>query len=154
VSGTTTWSGTVTGITGTTALVSGLVGATSYDFEVYATNSAGAGPVSPIATAVTPAAGGTVQAVTWNVWPQGSYSHGSGTIGVNAHITPSTAAVQFGFSTSSTTPPSTWTAAISVNTDLWGAYVPTPATPGIWYAWVEGTDGSCPTVYTTPFTVT
>ena len=42
----------------------------------------------------------------------------------------------------------------SVNTDLWGAYVPTPATAGLWYAWVEGTDGSRPTVYPTPFTVT
>ena len=29
-----------------------------------------------------------------------------------------------------------------VNTDLWGAYVSTPAAAGIWYAWVEGTDGS------------
>jgi hypothetical protein len=42
----------------------------------------------------------------------------------------------------------------SVNTDLWGAYVPTPAPVGTWYAWVEGTDGSTPTVYPTPFTVT
>jgi hypothetical protein len=42
----------------------------------------------------------------------------------------------------------------SVNTDLWGAYVSTPATAGTWYAWVEGIDGSKPTVYPTPFTVT
>jgi prolipoprotein diacylglyceryltransferase len=41
-----------------------------------------------------------------------------------------------------------------VNTDLWGAYVSTPASAGTWYAWVEGTDGSKPTVYPTPFTVT
>ena len=41
-----------------------------------------------------------------------------------------------------------------VNTDLWGAYVSTPASAGTWYAWVEGTDGSTPTVYPTPFTVT
>lgn len=41
-----------------------------------------------------------------------------------------------------------------VNTNLWGAYVATPASPGTWYAWVEGTDGSKPTVYPTPFTVT
>ena len=41
-----------------------------------------------------------------------------------------------------------------VNTDLWGAYVSTPATAGTWYAWVEGTDGSRPTVYSTAFTVT
>jgi len=41
----------------------------------------------------------------------------------------------------------------SVNTDLWGAYVSTPATAGTWYAWVEGTDGSRQTVYPVAFTV-
>ena len=41
-----------------------------------------------------------------------------------------------------------------VNTDLWGSYVSTPVTVGTWYAWVEGTDSSDPTVYPTPFTVT
>ena len=43
---------------------------------------------------------------------------------------------------------------VSVNSDLWGAYVSTPASAGTWYAWVEGTDGSKPTVCPTPFTVT
>jgi hypothetical protein len=42
----------------------------------------------------------------------------------------------------------------SVNSDLWGQYLPTPATAGSWYAWAEGTDGSNPTVYSTSFTVT
>ena len=42
----------------------------------------------------------------------------------------------------------------SVNSDLWGQYVPTPSVPGTWYAWVEGSDGSAPTLYATPFTVT
>jgi hypothetical protein len=41
-----------------------------------------------------------------------------------------------------------------VNSDFWGQYLPTPASAGSWYAWVEGTDGSAPTVYPTPFTVT
>jgi hypothetical protein len=41
-----------------------------------------------------------------------------------------------------------------VNTDLWGQYMPTPATAGTWYAWAEGTDGSAASVYSTPFTVT
>jgi len=40
-----------------------------------------------------------------------------------------------------------------VNTDLWGAYVPIPATAGTWYAWCEGTDGSAPTVFPTAFAV-
>lgn len=39
------------------------------------------------------------------------------------------------------------------STNLWGAYVSTPASPGTWYAWVEGTDGSKPTVDPTAFTV-
>ena len=41
-----------------------------------------------------------------------------------------------------------------VNTDLWGQYVATPAAPGTWYVWAEGMDGSHPTIYPTPFTVT
>ena len=41
----------------------------------------------------------------------------------------------------------------SVNTDLWGQYMPTPTTAGTWYAWAEGTDGSAATVYPTSFTV-
>lgn len=40
-----------------------------------------------------------------------------------------------------------------VNTDLWGAYVPTPTTRGTWYLWGEGQDGSCPTVNATAITV-
>jgi hypothetical protein len=40
-----------------------------------------------------------------------------------------------------------------VNTDLWGAYVTTPAAPGTWYAWAEGLDGSGPTVSQSPFLV-
>ena len=42
----------------------------------------------------------------------------------------------------------------SVNSNLWGQYLPTPAIAGSWYGWAEGTDGSSPTVYPTPFTVT
>jgi hypothetical protein len=32
-----------------------------------------------------------------------------------------------------------------VNTDLWGAYVPTPTVAGTWYVWAEGLDGSAST---------
>jgi hypothetical protein len=86
--------------------------------------------------------------------PSGSYVHGSGTIGVNAHVNPGSATIQFGFSTSPTTPPTSWLTATYVNTDLWGQYMPIPATAGTWYAWAEGTDGSAPGAYSTPFTVT
>jgi hypothetical protein len=40
-----------------------------------------------------------------------------------------------------------------VNTNLWGAYLPTPATAGSWYAWAEGLDGSARTAGPSPFTV-
>jgi hypothetical protein len=40
-----------------------------------------------------------------------------------------------------------------VNTDLWGNYVPTPATAGNWYVWAEGLDGSALTVSPAPFVV-
>ena len=51
-------------------------------------------------------------------------------------------------------PGSAKTAYASINTDFWGADVPTPASAGTWYAWVEGTDGSAATVYPIAFTVT
>ena len=154
VSGTTPWSTFATGVAVTSASVINLTAATSYDFQVYAVNAGGAGVPSTVATASTSAVAGSVTGVTWNMWPSGSYVHGSGSIGVNAHVTPSTAAVRFGFSTSATVPPAGWTVGTYVNTDLWGAYVSTPATAGTWYAWVEGIDGSRPTVYPTPFAVT
>jgi hypothetical protein len=136
-------------------LVTGLVAATAYDFQVYAVNGGGSGQPSSAASASTSAAAtGAVTSITWNMVPSGSYMHGAGSIGVNAHINPGTAAVQFGFSTSSTVPPTVWVVATYVNTDLWGSYVSTPGSAGTWYAWVEGTDGSALTVYPTPFTVT
>jgi hypothetical protein len=85
--------------------------------------------------------------------PSGSYSQGSGDIGVNAFITPAASPVQFGFSLSAITPPSSWTAATHVNSNLWGAYVPTPVSPGTWYTWGEGLDGSEPTVSPNSFLV-
>lgn len=155
VTGTTNWSTFVTGLVTTSASVTGLAAATSYDFQVFGTNASGAGPASAAVTGTTAAAGaGSVTGVTWNMVPSGSYVHGGGSIGVNAHITPSTAAVQFGFSTSATVPPTNWVVANYVNTDLWGSYVSIPSSPGTWYVWVEGVDGSYPNAYPTPFTVT
>lgn len=154
VSGTTTWSTAASGVTTTATTVTSLLASTSYDFQVFAVNAAGAGAASSSATTSTIAAGNSVTAIVWNIVPSGSYTHGSGSIPVNAHVTPSTAPVQFGFSSSATTLPSSWTIANYVNADLWGAYVDTPAIAGSYYAWVEGTDGSLPTVYATSFTVT
>ena len=134
--GTTTWSTFATGVTATNASVTGLAASTAYDFRVYAVNGGGSGPLSSMASATTTALPGSVISATWNMVPIGPYAHGVGSIGVNAHINPGTAAVQFGFSPSATVPPSTWVVANFVNTDLWGAYVPTPAPVG------TGTPGS------------
>lgn len=154
VSGTASWSTGATGLTSTTFAATGLLSGTSYDFEVLAVNSAGTGSASSVATASTTAAGTSVTSITWNMVPSGSYIHGTGAIGINAHIAPSTAPAQFGFSTSPTTPPTSWTLGNYVNTDSWGAYVNTPSVAGTWYARAEGTDGSTPTVYPTGFSVT
>lgn len=146
VSGTTTWSGSATGLTGTSTTISGLAASTSYDVCVIGVNDAGSGTASSAVTTQTLAAAASVTSITWNVGPSGPYTHGSGAIGVNAHVSPSTSAIQFGISQSSATPPTSWTEATYVNSDLWGAYLATPATAGTYYAWAEGLDGSATTV--------
>ena len=148
------WTTAAAGITALSTSLTGLSASSTYAVQVIATDTAGSGPASASTSFTTSAAAGLVSAIVWNLVPSVSYSHGVGAIGVNVHVTPATAAVQFGFSQSSTSPPTSWTAGIAVNTDLWGAYAPTPATAGTYYAWAEGTDGSEPTVYATPFTVT
>ncbi|MGH7153605.1 MAG: fibronectin type III domain-containing protein [Acetobacteraceae bacterium] len=153
VSGTGTWSTASSSVSSTAFTASGLTASTSYDFQVFAVNAGGAGAPSSIVSASTSTSSSSVTSIAWNVAPSGSYTAGNGTIGVNAQVSPSTAAVQFGFSTSATVPPTFWTAATHVNTNLWGAYVPTPASAGTWFGWCEGTDGSAPTVYPTSFTV-
>jgi hypothetical protein len=153
VTGTSGWTASVTGMTGTGGGLSGLQAATSYDFSVIGVNSAGAGPVSATVTAVTLAASASVTSINWNLLPSGTYTHDSGTVGINAQVSPASSPIQFGFSLSAVTPPSSWTAAVHVNSNLWGNYVPTPATAGTWYVWAEGLDGSAPTVCTTAFLV-
>lgn len=154
VTGSSSWTSSVTGMTGTGGSITGLQAATSYDFSVIGVNSVGAGPTSTTVTAVTPAAAASVGSITWNLAPSGTYTRGSGTtIGVNAQVSPANSSIQFGFSPSATTPPSSWTAASHVNANLWGAYPPTPPNAGTWYAWAEGLDGSAPTAYPTPFLV-
>ena len=153
ITGQSGWTSTVPGITANTALISGLSASTSYDFSVFGANSAGAGPSSMTVTAETGAPSASVMSITWNLLPGGPYTHANGSIGVNAHVSPANASVQFGFSASAMVPPSTWTAALLVNTDLWGAYVPTPAASGTWYTWGQGLDGSASTVSATSFLV-
>lgn len=151
--GASVWSNSLTGLTVRTAVISGLTAATAYEFRVLAENTDGIGPASAVASATTEPMAGAVSSIQWNLTPVGPYTHGSGAIGVNVLVTPSNAAVRLGFSTSATVPPATWTLAVHVMTNLWGAYVDTPATAGTWYAWAQGTDGSATTPYATPFTV-
>jgi fibronectin type 3 domain-containing protein len=154
ITGSSSWAGNVTGVMTTNYTVTGLTSGLSYDLRVAAVGFDGSSTASNIIVGGTLMTAGSVSSITWNVVPVGTFSHGIGSIGVNAHVTPATAAVQFGLSTSTSTPPTTWTGGVSVNTDLWGAYIPTPALPGTWYAWAEGIDGSAPTVYPTGITVT
>ena len=154
VSGQSTWSVAASGLSATIMNITSLSPSTAHDIQITASNSAGSGPVSALVTAMTIAVAGLVSSITWNVPPSGTFQHGSGVLGINVHVTPTTAPVQFGYSTSPAVPPTTWVAGVHVNSDLWGAYVPVPATAGTWYAWAAGTDGSAPAVYATPFTVT
>jgi len=147
------WTSSVSGVTGTATTITGLQASTSYDFEVIAVNAAGSGTPSSVVTAVTFASSQSVNSITWNLLPTGPYTHGGGAIGVNAQVSPASAPVQFGFSQSATTPPTSWTNAILVNSNLWGAYVPAPTSAGSWYVWGEGLDGSARTVSPSSFTV-
>jgi hypothetical protein len=153
VTGVSGWTSSVAGMTGTGGTLSGLQPVTSYDFSVIGVNSAGAGSASTVVTAVTLVPSASVTSISWNLVPNGTYTHGSGEIGVNAQVSPADSAIQFGFSLSATVPPSSWTAATHVNSNLWGAYVVTPAAAGTWYAWAEGLDGSAPVVSSSPFVV-
>lgn len=85
--------------------------------------------------------------------PSGSYSTSQASVGVNATLTPGTAAsgVQFGISASTATAPSSWVAGSLVNTQsngatFWGAYLTMPATTGSYYCWVETIDGATTSV--------
>lgn len=154
VVGTTNWNSFASGVTSLSMTVTGLSSGTSYEFQVTASNSVGVGPSSSSVQQSTSASGNAVTSIVWNLMPSGTYTHGSGSIGVNAQVNPATAQIQFGFSVSSTVPPASWTVATNVTGSLWGTYVTTPDTPGTWYAWAEGIDGSALTVCSNSFTVT
>ncbi len=153
ITGSSSWTSAATGVAGTGNTVASLQTSTSYDFSVFGVNMAGTGLTSATVTTTTLVATQPASAITWNLTPSGSYTRASGSIGVNAHVSPASSPIQFGFSLSATTPPSSWTGAVQVNTDLWGAYVPTPATTGTWYTWAEGLDGSAATAGPGSFTV-
>jgi hypothetical protein len=113
VTETTTWMTYVSDVSSTARSVTGLSASTSYEFEVFASSASGSGTPSVAVFQSITTARTSVTAVTWNLAPSGSYTHGSGSTGVNAQIAPSGALVQFGFSTSPTVPPANWTQAPS-----------------------------------------
>ncbi len=144
----------MTGISGTGTAITGLQAATSYDFVVIGVNCCWRGTsvldchrrnTGRHASLLLPSHGISSRAAPTRMRAGQSASMPT--------VSPAASPVQFGFSLSASTPPSSWTAAILVNTDLWGAYVPTPATAGNWYIWGEGLDGSAPTVSPSPFVV-
>ncbi len=153
LAGATIWTGSATGLTMTSSVVGNLTASATYEFRVIANNDSGSGPASEVVSATTLPPTGAVTSIQWNMVPVGPYTSGSGAIGVNAHVTPADAAIRFGFSQSATMPPTSWTTALHVTNDIWGAYVPTPASAGTWYAWAEGADGSATSVLQTSFTV-
>ncbi|WP_428486738.1 fibronectin type III domain-containing protein [Rhodopila sp.] len=154
MTGSAAWTSSIAGIVAVNYNVTGLQPSTSYDFLVFGVNTIGVGPSSSVTSAATEAIGTPVSSVTWNLGPSGPYTRGNGTVALNAFISPASAPVQFGLSTSTTIEPTSWTVGQSINnTALWGAYVPTPAIAGRWYAWVEGTDGSSPAVFAASFIV-
>ncbi len=85
------WTSSVAGILRNGSTISGLQAATNYDFSVVGINSAGAGPASATVTAATQGASLSVTAITWNLAPSGTYSRASGSLGINAHVTPAAA---------------------------------------------------------------
>ncbi|WP_227307080.1 phage tail sheath protein [Acidisoma cellulosilyticum] len=81
--------------------------------------------------------------------PIGPYTASETNIGVNAMLAPgsATASIEFGWSTSATAAPASWTAGAYVNSQsngdaLYGAYLTAPATAGTYYGWVSTVDGS------------
>ena len=154
VTGQSAWIVGAGAVTSTAFNLTGLTAATSYDVQVTAFNTTGSGPASGVTSFQTSQPSGLVTSITFELVPGTPFAHGVGAIGVNAHVNPASAPVQFGLSLSSTTQPGAWVAAVHVNTDLWGQYLPTPASAGAWYLWASGTDGSSPTAFPTPITVT
>lgn len=152
-SGSSSWTGSISGLTTPSSALTGLAPMQAYEWQVIATSGGGISASSAIASFTTQSGSQSVTSISWNVVPSGPFSRGSGAIGINAHVNPSSAPIQFGLSTSSTVPPSTWVAATYVNTDLWGAYLSTPVTAGNWYAWAEAVDGSAATAYAQPVVV-
>jgi hypothetical protein len=117
--------------------------------------SSGGSSVTSGGSSVTSGGSSTTVTVTFVTAPSGSYAVNQANVGVNATLDPGTAAtgLQFGFSTSPTTAPASWTAGTLVNTEsngdtFWGAYLTMPATAGTYYCWAQAIGGAASAVST------
>jgi len=151
ISGGSTWTTASSSVTGVTYTVTGLAGATAYEFQVFAVNAGGAGTPSSTVAASTlaapsylltngtmPAAGTTATAGVSNIGvncnDNSSVSDGSRTV---------PASVKFGFSTSNTVEPATFLAGSQTSANAhnyWARYIATPTTPGTYYTWCRAYD--------------
>jgi hypothetical protein len=133
------------GITDALYTASGLAPLTSYDFAVYANNSAGPGGISPSATARTWGA-----ALAWGDWTAAAtQTHGASVApngGVNFYAVPATgvspASWAFAWSQSNAAIPTSGliSAGYAGATNKYGAYFNAPAAAGTWYLWALAYD--------------
>ncbi len=158
--GANTWT-TVTGISGTSYTVTGLLASTAYDFEIAAVNVTGASAFTAATTASIIASGGTTPFnASGYLLTMGTrtglspFPAGTGTFVVNindnsavadgSNISP--AAVVAAWSQQNATAPTTGLQPLSlINRDShnqWVAYATPPATPGTYYLWAIATNGS------------
>ena len=100
VSASSQWNTAATNISTLSFTIIGLSPSTVYDIQIIATSPGGISPASAAVTATTTpvTANGAVTNIAWNLPPSGIFHIGSGAIGVNIHVTPATAPVEFGFS--------------------------------------------------------
>jgi hypothetical protein len=171
-----TWT-TVTGISGTSATITGLTVSTSYDFEVDAVNAGGDSGWTAAITASTTSGGSGNYLLTAGVNPSAgsTWAHGTSGIAVNvndnsvaadgSHTLP--ASVLFGWSLSiSVMPTSGLTAAAGTSQsisgmsghNLWYQWISAPASAGSYYFWAiaKNSGGATVATYVSPsaFTVT
>ena len=121
LSGQGNWNAAASNQSGTTLTITNLASGTSYDVEVIATNAAGSARLPIRSPRRQRQRSELVTSITWALTPSGSYAHGVGSIGINAHVNPANAQIQFGFSMSLTSPPTSWVSAVHINTDFWGS---------------------------------
>jgi hypothetical protein len=145
VDGASTWT-TVSGITGTSATVTGLSASTAYDYQVEAVNAGGtsawssqvvsttAAPSNYLLTSFAPAAGYTAAHGTNGIIVQ---INDNSATGDGTHTVPH--AVNIAWSTGNTTVPSsglqTTTQYSNGGHNLWVTYANGPTTAGTWYVW-------------------